>query len=654
MMKRYLILVALFAPAAIGETTPPADTVAPNPHLTVDGVPPVPKSLSESVNRYTEFRAALMLDWHPADRQMLIATRFADTPQLHRVKMPGGARTQLTFFPEPVSEASYSPKAGGEFFVFGKDVGGNEFSQNFRFDVTTGAATLLTDGKSRNSAGVWSKTSGRLAYTSTRRNGKDTDVYVVDPRDPKTDKLVTKVESGGWSATDWSPGDDSKLLLHEYVSINESYLWLLDVASGQRTPITPRKTGGGADPISYDGGQFSADGKSIFTTTDKDSQFMRLARVDVANGEHAFLSPNVTWDVENFELSPDGKSIAYTINEYGASVLHVVDAASGKEMPAPKLPLGVIPALHWHQNSRDLGFTLTSARSPADAYSLDISAGKIERWTESETGGLNAATFVEPEIVRWKSFDDHAISGLLYLPPSDKFPGKRPVIIDIHGGPEGQSRPVFLARKNYFLNELGVALIFPNVRGSTGFGKDFAKLDNGLKREDAVKDVGALLDWIAKQDGLDASRVMVTGGSYGGFMTLAAATAYNDRVRCSLDVVGISNFISFLERTEAYRRDLRRAEYGDERDPAMRAFMEKIAPLNNAGKITKPLFIVQGKNDPRVPVGEAEQMVAKVKQSGTPVWYLVADNEGHGFTKKPNADYQFFATVMFVKKFLLQ
>ena len=244
------------------------------------------------------------------------------------------------------------------------------------------------------------------------------------------------------------------------------------------------------------------------------------------------------------------------------------------------------------------------------------------------------------------------ISGFLYKPPAS-FTGKRPVMINIHGGPEGQSRPGFQGRNNYFLNELGIAIVFPNVRGSTGFGKTFSQLDNWEKREDSVKDIGALLDWVSGRPDLDADRVMVMGGSYGGYMTLAVATSYNDRIRCSLDVVGISNFVTFLERTEAYRRDLRRVEYGDERDPKMREFLQRIAPLNHAAKIRKPIFVVQGKNDPRVPVGESEQMVAQLKQQGTPVWYLMATDEGHGFAKKKNADFHFYATVAFIRQYLL-
>jgi dipeptidyl aminopeptidase/acylaminoacyl peptidase len=299
-----------------------------------------------------------------------------------------------------------------------------------------------------------------------------------------------------------------------------------------------------------------------------------------------------------------------------------------------------------------LAFTLVSARSPSDVYSLTPATGLVERWTRSETGGLNAGTFAEPELVRWDSAG-LSLSGFLSRPDAAKFPGPRPVIIVIHGGPEGQARPGFLGQSNYYLNELGVALLYPNVRGSNGYGKTFLDLDNGFRREDTYKDIGALLDWIAGQPDLDAGKVMVSGGSYGGHMTLAVATLYSDKIACSVDIVGMSNLVTFLENTEGYRRDLRRVEYGDERDPEMRAFLNHIAPLTNAQQIRKPLFVIQGKNDPRVPASEALQVTETVRQNGTPVWFLMADDEGHGFAKKKNIEFQFFATVQFVQTYLL-
>jgi dipeptidyl aminopeptidase/acylaminoacyl peptidase len=341
-----------------------------------------------------------------------------------------------------------------------------------------------------------------------------------------------------------------------------------------------------------------------------------------------------------------------TTNEDGFSVPRLLDVATGRVTIPPGVPAGVITGLLWHANGRDLGFTLASARSPADVYSLDAETGKIERWTCSETGGLDPGAFAEPERIAWESFDGRRIPGFLYQPPA-RFRGPRPVVIQIHGGPESQSRPGFLLRHNFLLNELGVAMIFPNIRGSAGYGKTYLQLDNGFRREDSYRDIGALLEWIGTRPELDAERVMVTGGSYGGHMTLAVATRYDDRIRCSVDIVGPSNLVTLLENTAEYRKDLRRAEYGDERDPEMRAFLERTAPLNHAERITKPLFVIQGGNDPRVPRSESEQMVAAVRRNGTPVWYLMARDEGHGFAKKRNVDYQLYATVLFMEEFLL-
>lgn len=622
--------------------------VTPGDNLVVEGLPAIPQSIADKAARYTEFRSAALLSWHPKERSMLIGTRFADTPQVHHVAKPGGARTQLTFFADRVGGASYRPHTG-DYFVFGKDDGGNEFYQFYRYDPASGEATLITDGKSRNTGAHWSTSGEQIAYGSTRRTGADVDFYVVNPADPKaSEKLLVENQGGGWGIDDWSP-DDKTLLVTEYVSINESYPWLVDVASGKKTPVIER---GGEEKVSYQPIAFSQDGKSIYVLTDKDNEFMRLAQVDLASKQHTYLVTDIPWDVEAATLSHDGKRIGFTANEDGISKLYLFDTAAKKHKPVEGLPVGVIGGLEWHENDRDLGLVLASARSTADVYSVDVDSGNIERWTESEIGGLNAQSFAVPELVKWKSFDDRMISGFLYRPPA-KFKGPRPVIVNIHGGPEGQSRPGFLGKNNYLINELGIAVLFPNVRGSSGYGKSFLKLDNGFLREGTYRDIAALFDWIATQPDLDASRIMVTGGSYGGHMTLAVAVLYADRIRCALDVVGISNLVTFLERTESYRRDLRRVEYGDERDPKMRAFLEKIAPLNHADKITKPLFVVQGKNDPRVPLSESEQIVETLQKKGVPVWYLMAEDEGHGFAKKKNADFQFYATILFVEKFLL-
>jgi dipeptidyl aminopeptidase/acylaminoacyl peptidase len=644
-MKRFIclfLLVFLSAPAF-----PENAEIVPNENLVIEGIPKIPASLAETVERYTNFRGASLDSWDPVKRQMLISTRFADTAQIHLVKMPGGARTQLTFYPDSISGAQYSPVSGNSF-VFSKDIGGNEFFQVYRFENASGDVTLLTDGKSRNVAPVWSYDGQKLTYGSTRRNGNDVDLYVVEPANSKSDRMLAQLQGGGWEPLDWSP-DNHKILVREEISANESYLWIVDASSSEKTLLTPK----GGVKISYGGGQFSKDGKGIYVTTDKDSEFQRLAYVDLASKQHNYLSSHISWDVDEFDLSYDGSMIAFVTNEDGFGVLHLLDTKTAKEKSAPDLPKGIVSGVRWHKNNRDLGFSITSARSTSDVYSLDVQTGKVDRWTYSETGGLNTTNFSEPQLIHWKTWDGSEISGFLYRPRA-KFTGKRPVIVNIHGGPEGQFRPGFLGRNNYYLNELGIAMIFPNVRGSTGYGKTFLTMDNGFLREGSYKDINSLLDWIQNQSDLDANRVLVTGGSYGGFMTLAVATNYNDRICCSVDVVGPSNLVTFLEHTSGYRQDLRRVEYGDERDRKMRAFLEQIAPFNKAKNITKPLFVIAGKNDPRVPASESEQMVSIVRQNGTPVWWLEAKDEGHGFRKKKNQDYQFYATVMFVKEYLLK
>ena len=640
-----VLLLSLTSPAVAAEPI-----FVPGENLTIQGIPPVPQRLVDRVNRYTNFRSASLASWHPKKREILISTRFGDVAQVHQVSMPLGMRKQLTFFPERVGSGSYAP-IGGNYFIFSKDIGGNEFNQTFRHDLENGNTTLLTDGKSRNSLGVWANKADRIVYSSTRRTGKDNDFYIMDPANPSTNKLIAQNTGGGWSILDWSP-DDRTLLAIEYLSANKSNLWTIDSVTGNKTQITPE----GSD-VAYGSAFYSRDGKGIYIVSDRDSEFSRLAYVDIKTNQPTYLTKNIPWDVEEAELSPDGKYIAIVTNEAGISVLRVLDTSTRKEMQLPKLPTGVILGVNWRKddlNNPELGLTFLSATQTADVYSVGIKTKQITRWTESETGGLAIDRFSNAELINWKSFDNLNISGLLYRPIANKFSGKRPVIIDIHGGPEGQSRPYFLGRRNYILNEMGVAMIFPNVRGSLGYGKTFLTLDNGFKREDSVKDIGALLDWIKQQPDLDSDRVLITGGSYGGYMSLAVAVNYSDRIRGAIDIVGISNFVSFLERTEGYRRDLRRVEYGDEREPKMREFLIKISPLTNASAIKKPLFVIHGKNDPRVPLNEAEQIIKTVQKNGVPVWYLMANDEGHGFSKKKNIDYEFYTTVQFIEEMLLK
>lgn len=658
MLPTLFASLLLLAGAAISlGAAEPAGEVFPVPDsIIAQGVPPIPLAGTEDLAPYENIRVAEIVDWHPKERRLLIRTRFGETNQLHEVTVPMGARTQKTFMRERVMEGSYRPNDPAQI-VFQLNEGGAENFQLFRLDTRTGRYQRFTDGKHRYMNPVWSRGGKLIAYTSNARNERDMDLYVADPSEPGSERRVAEL-AGDWTVLEWSP-DDGRILLSEYVSINESYLHWADVASGQLHAITPRP-GKGASTVSHLGGAWSRDDKAVYTRSDQDSEFMRLVRIELDGGRRSVLSGDISWDVEELDLSDDGKILAFFVNEDGVSRLRFVNAETGQALPSPELPAGVGNNMRFRPGSHEVGFSLSWARSPNDAYSYDVDTKRLDRWTASEAGGLNAESFAVPELVRYPTFDTTSSGGakrtipaFVYRPAVDRFPGKRPVFINIHGGPEAQSRPNFLGSYNYVVDELGVVLIVPNVRGSTGYGKTFSKLDNGMLREDSVKDIGALLDWIAQQPGLDASRVMVGGGSYGGYMVLASMTLYGDRLCCAFDSVGISNFVTFLENTQEYRRDLRRAEYGDERDAKMRAYLESIAPANRADRLKRPLMVSQGANDPRVPLSESNQIVAKVQANGTPVWYLVGKDEGHGFQKKSNSDYQRAVLFEFMRRHLL-
>ncbi|MEO7494116.1 MAG: prolyl oligopeptidase family serine peptidase [Massilia sp.] len=655
-----LCLAALTLLAATSGPAFAQEPVFPPPAaMVLDNVPPVRASVAAELAKYGEFKPTLLAGWHPARREMLLLRRHSNTAQLFRIAKPGAPLELLTDYPDTVRAASYEPLKG-KFYLFKKDIGGNEVFRYYRRDAGGGEAVAVTPDNQRVQDLAWSTTSGRIVYVSVpvnRQGSADkiaSTVRIADPLKPEAARVLAELPGGGWGDCHFSP-DDKQLVYTQYVSATESYLWLIDVASGKSRRITGKNAGkNGEETVTYGGPVFSRDGKGLYTVSDRGAEFNRLTYIDLASGKPTVLTPEINWDIESFALSDDGKLIAFVVNEEGSNVLRLMRTADHKLLPAPRLPLGVIGALEWHKDSRHVGLSLASATSPSEVYSVDATSSAVTRWTTHEATAVDAGKFVEPSLARWKSFDERMISGFVYRAPAAKFPGKRPVVINIHGGPESQFQPGFLKNSNYFMDQMGVTLIYPNVRGSSGYGKSFLKLDNGMLREDSVRDIGALLDWIATQPDMDASRVAVMGGSYGGYMTLAVSTTYADRIAASIDVVGISNFITFLERTESYRRELRRVEYGDEREPAMRQFMEKIAPVNNAAKIKQPLFVVHGKNDPRVPYQEADQIVATIKKSGTPVWYMTANDEGHGFIKKANADYQFFASIDFLKTYLLK
>ena len=669
-MKTIAAALALFATAVLAQTpevqTP--EVVAPNPNLLIEGIPALSQSLAARVGGYSDFRGHAFADWHPARREMLVSHRAAgsNVNQLFLLPAPGASAERLTDFPEPISNGSFDPR-GGRFIIYSRDTGGNEASRIYRLDLDNRASTLLSDPETRSEA-VWNEAGNRLLIASVpldrtaqggRRDQIGVTLTLVDPLKPNDRRVIAELPGTGWFDFTFSP-DDKWLAMIRYISRTETEVWRLQVASGKRErllPVEDSKTSRTPSALparaTYFGPEFSPDGSRLYLTTTARSEFQQLAEYRFKSRTLRYFSSEIPWDVEATALSPDGRRLAAVFNVDGRDELRLFDPITGKELARPVIPAGQISGLKWHEKRiGELGFTLNSPQSPATVYSVNTAGGVAQRWTTADTAGVDPASFRDAEVVRWKSFDGRTISGVLTLPPP-RFTGPRPVIVAIHGGPEAQATVNFNGRFNYLINELGIALLEPNVRGSSGYGKTFLDLDNGVKREDSVKDIGALLDWIATDPRLDAKRVMVQGGSYGGYMVLASLVHYSDRLRGGIDVVGISDFVSFLRNTESYRRDLRRVEYGDERDPAVRSVLDQISPLANAGKIRTPLLVVHGKNDPRVPVSEAKQIVQKVRANGVPVWYLEADNEGHGFARKINADYYFYSMVAFIERYLL-
>jgi dipeptidyl aminopeptidase/acylaminoacyl peptidase len=616
-------------------------------NLVMENIPEIPAAVKDRLNQYENIRSASVLGWLPGELGLVVSTRFAEASQLHTVKGPLQYRKQITFFDEPVGAADISPVTPHILFL--KDKGGNENSQIYLLDLATGRSKMLTDGESRNESVLWDHQGRMMAFASTKRNGKDTDVYVQDLSQQNSAAQIVVQEGGSWKPKEFSY-DGNLLLVARVVSANENYFYLYDMKTKKLEQIFPGMK------MAFGAAAFAKDSQNIFLSNDSQGEFKTLYVYNIANKSAKPITANIKWDVDALRLSPDGKNLVFETNEGGISKLYSMDTRKMSYKELKGIPVGQIGNFTFHPQKNNLiAMTLSSAKSSGDAFVYDLKGNKLQAWTESETGGLDKNKFVEPELISYPTFDQtdgqpRLIPAFLYKPRDTK--GKVPVVVSIHGGPEAQFRPGFSASFQYYASEMGIAVIAPNVRGSSGYGKTYLTLDNGFKREDSVKDIGALLDWIAAQPDLDSSRVVVMGGSYGGYMTLASMTYYSDRLAGGIDIVGISHFISFLTNTKSYRQDLRRVEYGDERNPDMKTFLDKISPLTNVKKIQKPLFVVQGLNDPRVPTSEAEQIVKAVRANGNDAWYLLAKDEGHGFRKKANQSVHMQTTVMFLEKVL--
>ncbi|MHA6721478.1 S9 family peptidase [Sphingomonas sp. RS2018] len=629
-------LLATTAAPALAQTAP----AIPKPAaITADGVPPLPVSLADALRPYAESRNAAPVAWNPVTKALIVTTRFANVNQLHSVAGPLMDRRQISFEADRTGQLAYSPS--GDVAVVQKDVGGGEFFQ--LYTLKDGRLTLLTDGKSRNGFGAFSKDGKLVGYTSTKRTGADNDLYVMDPRDPASARMVAQVKGGGWSFIDFMPGG-THAVVDNYTSIQKSDLYDLDLATGKLTALSALDK-----QVSYGGAEVAPDG-TIWVLSDEGSDFQRLGILK--DGKFTAVAPETKWDVSEFRIADDGSFIAYLVNEGGISRLKLLDPKT-RAVRTAQLPTGVAGGLEiapWGA----VAFGFSSPKVAGDAFVLDPKTMAVTQWTASETGGLDPSKNVDAQLVTVKSFDGEDVSGFLFRPDPAKFPGKRPLIIDIHGGPEGQSTPGYRGGANYYLNDLGIALFYPNVRGSTGFGKRFVSLDNGpFKREDSVKDIGAFLDRFAKDPAIDGARIGVQGGSYGGYMCYASAIRYGARLKGADCIVAISNFVTFLENTQSYRRDLRRVEYGDERIAAQKAKLIEISPMTRVSELKIPLMVVTGANDPRVPASEADQIVKAVRANGGTAWHILAADEGHGYAKKDNRDFQNYATLYFWQQNLL-
>ena len=656
-MTRMTILtsICILLAASLANTQEVFRTERNNGNLLLEDVPAIPDDIVDSLNSFQNVRSASFKAWKADGSGLFVATRFGDVPQLHRVDMAGGARHQLTFYKEPLGAVSSQPH--GSKLIFTRDAGGSEFTQIFSLDPATGSAVMLTDGESRNGAANWDRNGRRIAYPSTRRNGASNDVWLMDPEDPEQAEMILESQDGTW----WGPAEFSAsgnhLLVLNYVSIADSRTHLIDLDSGEATLLA-----GSADkPTTNYPVAFDDDNDGFWLITSQGSDFENLAWQSLeSNAAVEIATGDIDWDVTDATISHDRRRIAFTVNENGMSRLYLMDTQTRNYRPVNNIPIGLAFGLGFSPDDRKLAMTLNTASTPSDTFVLDLGRepleyGQLVRWTSSEVGGLETTSFSSPELIAYPTFDDvggapRQIPAWVYKPAGD---GPFPVVVSIHGGPESQARPAFSSVYQMWLQKLGVAVVVPNVRGSNGYGKKYVGLDNGFKREDSVKDIGALLDWIATQPDLDAERVAVFGGSYGGYMVLASAVHFSERLKAVVDIVGISSFVTFLENTQDYRRDRRRLEYGDEREPAMRAYLETISPVNNVDKISVPIFIVQGQNDPRVPVTESEQMVEALREQGNTVWYMNALNEGHGYRKKENRDIYQQATVLFLREHLI-
>ncbi|ESS11630.1 MAG: dipeptidyl acylaminoacyl-peptidase [uncultured archaeon A07HR60] len=580
------------------------------------------------IERYLNIRSAGVSDFG-VDGRLAFRYDATGTSQLWTLTGPGDWPEQRTFFDERVTFAEFSPERAE--LAFGMDEGGNERAQLYRLDLTTGTVTNLTrhpDAKHR--WGGWCSDGSQFAFTSNRRDQAVFDVYIQD-REGAGDDAELVSEGDGWlSLAGWHP-DDEQLLLSKAHSSFDQDLYAVDVGTGDRTHLTPHE-----GEARFGRPEWGPDGDSVYCVTDHDADTLRLERIDCASQERSVVVDGDGWNVDGVSIHQETGRVVYTRNVDGYTQLTVGEFDGPEtiaEFPTPALPDGVAGGVAFDPAGDRIAVSASGRTANGNAHVVDIETGETEQWTFASTAGIPEDGFVAPELIEYPSFDDRKIPGFFSMPETEPPAAGYPTIVDIHGGPESQRRPSFSSVRQYFLNH-GYAVFEPNVRGSSGYGRTYSELDDVENRLDSVADIKSAVEWLSDYPEVDPDRVAVKGGSYGGFMVLSALTEYPELWAAGIDIVGIANFVTFLENTGDWRRSLREREYGSLEDD--RAFLEEISPINNVESIQAPLFVLHGANDPRVPVDEARQIAEEAGEQGVPVRKLIFDDEGHGFSKRDN------------------
>ena len=601
-------------------------------------VPALPPGVTAyDLSRYLNVRSAYGSSFAP-DGTLAFLMNTTGVAQLWSLTEPRGWPEQRTFYDEGVSFVDYSPERPE--LVFGMDEGGNERAQLYRLDADGRVHELTGMPDAKHRWGGWSPDGERFAFASNRRDEAVFDIYVQD-RDATGDDAELVRKGDGWLSVGGFSPDGRHLLVSEAHSSFDQDIYVLALDSGDLTHLTPHE-----GTVRYTSASWGPEGEAVYLVTDAESDTLDLARLSL-DGTLEIVRSDPEWNIDGVALDQDSGRLAYSRNVDGYNELTVGELTGPtaiETFPTPDLPGGLAGGVAWGPDAERFAVSVTGRTVNTNVFVVEAETGESEQWTAASTAGIPRETFVEPEVVRFESFDGRSIPALFSL-PAGAGDGDTPVIVDIHGGPESQRRPSFAGLTQYFLSR-GYAVFEPNVRGSTGYGKAYTHLDDVEQRMDSVRDVRAGVDWLHDHPAVDPDRIVAMGGSYGGFMVLAALTEYPDLWAAGVDVVGIANFVTFLENTGDWRRELREAEYGSL--DGDREFLESISPINNVDRISAPLFVLHGANDPRVPVGEAEQIAEQAAAQGVPVEKLVFDDEGHGISKRENRIEAYTAVVEFL------